>query len=73
VYAYFSGYNFVDIKKNKHICKTPLFFACAIQMNMSGDGVRELNYKLFKENNPQIQKRMLAVYLKAFFSSVMSF
>jgi hypothetical protein len=38
-----------------------------IQMNLSEDEIRELNYKIFKENNPQIQKRLLAVYLKAFF------
>jgi transposase len=59
----------VDIKKNKHICKTPLpFLPMLIQMNMSEDEIRELNYKIFGENNPHIQKRLLAVYLKVFFS-----
>jgi transposase len=60
---------FCGYKKNKHICETLYLFApMLIQMNMSGDEIRELNYKIFKENNPQIQKRLLAVYLKVFFS-----
>jgi transposase len=36
-------------------------------MNLSSDEIRELNYKIFEENNPHIQKRLLSVYLKAFF------
>ncbi|MDR0429097.1 MAG: hypothetical protein LBH58_01280 [Tannerellaceae bacterium] len=39
-----------------------------IQLNLSEEKIRELNYKLFEELNPQIQKRLLSVYLKAFFS-----
>jgi transposase len=39
-----------------------------IQMNLSKDKIRELNYKIFEENHPQIQKRLLAVYLKEFIS-----
>jgi transposase len=36
-----------------------------IQMNLSEDEIRELNYKRFREKSPQIQKRLHAVYLKA--------
>jgi hypothetical protein len=36
-------------------------------LNLSEDEIRELNYKIFEENHPPIQKRLLSVYLKEFF------
>jgi transposase len=36
-----------------------------IQMNLSEEEIRVLNYKRFKEENPIIQKRLHAVYLKS--------
>jgi transposase len=39
--------------------------AMLIQMNLSEDEIRELNYKRFHENHPMLQKRLHAVYLKA--------
>jgi transposase len=36
-----------------------------IQMNLSEDEIRELNYKRFRENKPILQKRLHAVYIKA--------
>jgi transposase len=36
-----------------------------IQMNLSEEEIRVLNYKRFREKSPQIQKRLHAVYLKA--------
>jgi hypothetical protein len=35
-----------------------------IQMNLSENEIRALNYKRFRENNPTLQKRLHAVYLK---------
>ncbi|KAA6334112.1 hypothetical protein EZS27_017542 [termite gut metagenome] len=36
-----------------------------IQMNLSEEEIRLLNYKRFREDNPIIQKRLHAVYLKS--------
>jgi prenyltransferase beta subunit len=35
-----------------------------IQMNLSEDEIRKLNYKRFRENKPILQKRLHAVYIK---------
>ena len=36
-----------------------------IQMNLSAEEIRELNYKRFREKSPIIQKRLHAIYLKS--------
>jgi hypothetical protein len=60
--AIFIEYNFVD-KKGISIFAKPLylFAPMLIQMNLSEDEIRVLNYKIFEENSSQIQKRLLAV------------
>jgi transposase len=59
----------VDIKRISIYAQNPFtFLPMLIQMSMSEDEIRELNYKIFGENNPHIQKRLLAVYLQVFFS-----
>ena len=36
-----------------------------IQLNLSEDEIRELNYKRFRESQPLLQKRLHALYLKS--------
>ncbi|KAA6305352.1 hypothetical protein EZS27_042996, partial [termite gut metagenome] len=64
---YFARYSLcISIEKEKAYLHNPSqLCSMLIQMNLSEEEIRLLNYKRFREDNPLIQKRLHAVYLKS--------